>query len=394
VKDFWQLSDTGTAAVGLDLFWLAVALLFYIYVGYPLLLAIVATFARRSRPQLGEYPKLSVLIAAYNEEANIGRKIRETLALDYPADQLEIMIVSDGSIDRTDEIVKASAADTRVRFLRIEDRRGKTHAQNEGVKHCNGDIIVFSDATAVYHPKALQYLACNYKEPEVGAVSGRYQYFDPEGKFPTGLGSVVFWNYENMIKKLQSRIRTLTGCSGCIYSVRRTVYTPLPDSACSDLVEPLHVVKLGYRVVFEDRALAHEETTKSAGEEFGMRVRVVTRGIRGVLSVSDLLKFWKYGWVSFQLISHKMLRWCVPFVVLLLLVANVLLVGEPLFRYLLILQLLFYFVASISLVIPLHRRWKLLGMPLYFCTLNAAALFGIVELVRGHKYVVWETVRK
>src|SRR5262249_48369892 len=159
-------------------------------------------FCRRRLPEPGVYPSLSVLIAAHNEEASIARKIRETLSLDYPSDKLEILVVSDASMDRTDEIVRAFT-DPRVKLLRIQQQRGKTHAQNEGVKHCSGEIIVFSDATAIYHPKALQYLACNYTASNVGAVSGRYQYFDPEGKSPTGLGSSTFWNYENMIKKLQ-----------------------------------------------------------------------------------------------------------------------------------------------------------------------------------------------
>jgi hypothetical protein len=186
----------------------------------------------------------------------------------------------------------------------------------------------------------------------------------------------------------------LTGCSGCIYSVRKSVYVPLPDAACSDLVEPLHVVKQGHRVVFEDRALAYEETTKSAGEEFGMRVRVVTRGIRGVLSVSELLQFWRYGWVSFQLVSHKILRWLVPVFSILLFASSAALLDKPRFRYLFLLQAVFYLFGLTSILVPLHRRWKLLGIPLYFCTLNAAALFGMLEVFRGRKYVVWETVRK
>jgi cellulose synthase/poly-beta-1,6-N-acetylglucosamine synthase-like glycosyltransferase len=393
VSALWIFVESERAAIGHAIFWLAAASLLYVYIGYPLVLVILATFCRRQRPELGKYPTLSVLIAAYNEEANIGRKIRETLSLDYPDDKLEVLVVSDASTDRTDEIVKAFT-DHRVRLLRMQQRRGKTHAQNEGVKHCSGEIIVFSDATAVYQQKALQYMACNYTDSKVGAVSGRYQYFDPEGKSPTGLGSSTFWNYENMIKKLQSRVHTLTGCSGCIYSVRKSVYKPLPDSACSDLVEPLEIVKLGYRVAFEDRALAYEETTKSAGEEFGMRVRVVTRGMRGVLSVAELLKIWRYGWISFQLISHKMLRWCMPFLLMLLLLGSAMLLKNPVYQALFILQLFFYMFALASLAVPLHRRYKLLGIPLYFCMLNAAALFGFLKLVRGQKFVVWETVRK
>jgi cellulose synthase/poly-beta-1,6-N-acetylglucosamine synthase-like glycosyltransferase len=389
----WIFTELGRAAIGHAIFRLAAASMLYTYIGYPVVLAIGATFRRRQRPEPGKCPSLSVLIAAYNEEANIARKIRETLNLDYPSDKLEVLVVSDASTDRTDEIVKAFA-DSRVELLRIQRRRGKTYAQNEGVKHCSGEIIVFSDATAVYQQKALQYLACNYADSNVGAVSGRYQYFDPGGNSPTGFGSSTFWNYENMIKKLQSRVHTLTGCSGCIYSVRKCVYTPLPDSACSDLVEPLEIVKLGYRVAFEDRALAYEETTKSAGEEFGMRVRVAARGMRGVLSVSELLKIWRYGWISFQLISHKVLRWCLPFLLLLLLLGNAMLLESPVYQALFVLQLFFYMFALASLAIPLHRRWRVLGIPLYFCTVNAAALFGVLKLVRGQRLTFWETVRR
>jgi cellulose synthase/poly-beta-1,6-N-acetylglucosamine synthase-like glycosyltransferase len=163
VSAVWIFTEFGRATIGHTLFWLAAASLLYIYVGYPLILAILATFSRRQQPEPGVYPSLSVLIAAHNEEANIARKLRETLNLDYPNDKLEVLVVSDASIDRTDGIVRAFT-DPRVRLLRIQQQRGKTHAQNEGVKHCSGEIIVFSDATAIYHPKALQYLACNYTD--------------------------------------------------------------------------------------------------------------------------------------------------------------------------------------------------------------------------------------
>src|SRR6202012_1732249 len=124
----------------------------------------------------------------------------------------------------------------------------------------NGEVLIFSDATTTYHPQALRFLASNYADPKVGAVSGRYQYFDPVGTSPTGLGSVALWNYENYIKMMQSRLFTITGCCGCIYSVRREAYTPLPAEIISDLTQPLQAIQKGYRVVFEDRALAHEET--------------------------------------------------------------------------------------------------------------------------------------
>ena len=365
----------------------------YVYLGYPLLLCIVALFHRRRQCQPGPEPFISILIAAYNEENNIADKIRQTLDLDYPADKLEVLILSDCSTDRTDAIVRG-LGDPRVRLLQMPVRRGKTHAQNVGMKAAKGEIVVFSDATTVYHPQALRYLICNYQEPTVGAVAGRNQYFDEMGNSPTGLGTVAFWGYETMIKTLQSRISTVSGASGCIYSIRKDVYTDLADDVISDLVQPLWVIQKGYRVVFEARAIAYEKTTYSVPEEFAMRVRVVTRAMRGLLSVPGLLNPTKYAWVSFQLISHKVLRWMVPFFLLGALALTAMLMFKEPARYFLWAQTSFYGLAFLARVFPIHRRWKLIGIPLYFCVLNTAALVSVFEVLRGRKYVVWETVRK
>lgn len=373
-------------------FWLSFAALVYVYAGYPAILTLVGIFRRRRQPELGYTPRVSVLIAAYNEDAGIRKKIEQTLALEYPADLIEIVVLSDGSTDRTDSIVQ-SFDDLRVRLLRVTGRLGKTNAQNEGVKVAKGDVLIFSDATTVYHAQALRYLACNYADPRVGAVSGRYQYFDAEGSSPTGAGTIAFWNYENFIKIRQSRIHTISGCCGCIYSVRREAYTPLAPDVISDLVQPLHVIKKGYRVVFEDRALAFEETTRSTSEEFRMRVRVVTRGIRGLFNVPELLTPWKFGWISFQLWSHKILRWLVPYFLLALLVSDIFLWHHAFYKVILACQIFFYLMAIFAFFIPIRQLWKPLGIPLFYCTLNAAALFSTIEVLRGKKYVVWETVR-
>src|ERR1700682_4286969 len=237
------------------IYWASVGVLIYIYLGYPLFLVIISRLFSRRSPEPGYTPNLSVLIAAYNEEAGIQEKIERTLALDYPRERLEILVLSDGSTDRTDESVQ-SMSDPRVRLLHVAGRKGKTNAQNEGVAHARGEVLVFSDATTIYDPQDLLFLACNYSDPRVAAVSGRYQYFDSGRKSPTGLATVAFCNYENFIKTMQSRIRTISGCCGCIYSVRREAYTALAPEVISDLVQPLHVIQQGYRVVFADRALA------------------------------------------------------------------------------------------------------------------------------------------
>jgi cellulose synthase/poly-beta-1,6-N-acetylglucosamine synthase-like glycosyltransferase len=373
-------------------FWLAASAVLYVYAGYPALLWLIASFyhPRKSEPDYA--PSLSILIAACNEEAGIEEKLRQTLRLEYPAGKIEVLVLSDGSEDRTDEIVR-NFPDRRVRLVRIPQRRGKTSAQNEGVKEASGEVLVFSDATTVYHPQAIKYLAARYEDSTIGAVSGRYQYFDPQQISPTGLGTIAFWNYENGIKLWQSKIGSLTGCCGCIYSVRKSVYTELSPDIISDLVQPLRVIQKGYRVTFEERALAYEQTTRSTEEEFSMRVRVITRGMRGLLSEGELFKLWKYPWIAFQLFSHKILRWMVPLFLLLLLVSDAVLIKQLPFRILLIFQLCFYALALFDLVVPMHRGWKPLGVPLYFCTLNAAAVVGVIELLRGRKYVVWRPVR-
>jgi len=375
----------------LSIFWVSGFLLFYIYFGYPLLLAIISSFVPKRQPKPGFTPTISILIAAYNEEAGIARKLEQTLALDYPADKIEILVLSDSSSDRTDEVV-LSFKDPRIRLLRVSPRLGKTNAQNHGVPEAHGDILVFSDATTIYHRQALRYLACNYENPRVGAVSGRYQYFDVHDS-TTGTSTVAFWNYENWIKTMQSRIRTISGCCGCIYSVRRSVYTKLPHDIISDLVQPLWAIKKGFLVKFEDRALAYEETTKSAAEEFSMRVRVVTRGMRGVLSVADLLNPLAHPWIAFQLTSHKVLRWLAGFFLLALFASSAVLAAKSHYVYVFLLQALFYGCALVSTVIHPRGRFKILGIPLYFCTLNWAAIVSLKEIMIGRRYVTWETVR-
>ncbi|NMC75197.1 MAG: glycosyltransferase family 2 protein, partial [Geobacteraceae bacterium] len=231
-------------------------------------------------------------------------------------------------------------------------------------------------------------------DPEVGAVSGRYEYVNPTGA-PVGTGTILFWKYENFIKSMQTRILTITGCCGCIYSVRRSAYVPLPPDIISDLVEPLKIIESGYRVVFEPEAVAYEETTEKPAEEFGMRVRVITRAMRGILYVKSLLNPFRYTFVSFQLISHKVLRWMIPFFLIVVLVSNAFLLGHWFYNLAFCLQLSFYLTALAGLVADrIDRKCRLFAIPLYFCVVNAASMIAFWKTLKGQKMVTWETVRK
>lgn len=375
------------------LFWILIAVIFYTYFGYALLIPLIGLFVKRPVNRRDITPRVTFLITAYNEEKNIRKKLTEVLALDYPREQLEVMVASDGSTDRTDDIVR-EFRDQGVVLKRVEGRVGKTATQNEAVKAATGDVIIFSDATTVYEKDAIRKLVRNYNDPEVGAVSGRYEYVNPTGA-PVGTGSILFWKYENFIKSMQTRIRTISGCCGCIYSVRKAAYVPLPGDIISDLVEPLMVIRRGYRVVFEQEAIAYEETTEKSHEEFRMRIRVITRAMRGILFARGLLNPFRFPFVSFQLISHKVLRWLIPFFLIGLLAANAFLLDRPFYVIFFALQVAFYLLALAGLAADrMGKKFKPAAVPLYFCIVNTASLIAFFKTLAGQKMVTWETVRK
>ena len=373
-------------------FWVSIGLLGYTYLGYPLLLGMIALLRRSPEDAIPHLPAVSILIAAHNEEQSIEQTVRNALKLDYPRNKLEVVVISDGSTDRTDEIVEA-IADPRVRSLRLPKQSGKTEAQNRAVQVCKGEIVVFSDATTVYDPQAIRYLVRHYRDHRVGAVSGHYEYIRPDLATSAAIGTAIFWRYENIVKRLQSKAGTMTGCSGCIYSVRRCLYTPLPPESCSDLVEPLAIVRKGRRVVFEPRALAFETCSATVTEEFRMRVRVTAHGIDSLIANSDLLNVFRHGWVSLQLLSHKVLRWMTPVFLLNALAMSAVLMARPVFRNVFIAQALFYGVSLLLAVAPRRGRWRMLGIPFQFCALHAAVIVGVKEVISGKVYAVWRPVR-
>lgn len=379
------------------LFWGSILLVVYAYIGYPLITFIISLFVNNKVKADKIEPKVSLLITAYNEEKDIENKLKNSLALEYPKDKFEIIVASDGSTDSTDSIVKSyehNDAGVRVVLHRVEGRLGKTAAQNSAVNVCNGDIVVFSDAASMYDTKAIRSLVRNYADPQVGAVSGMYNYKN-ENKSSVGFGTILFWELENFIKSRQTRVRTITGCCGCIYSVRKDLYTPLPPQIISDLVEPLTVLQKGYRIVFEPEALALEETAGVAKEEFNMRIRVIVRGMNGMLFVKKLLNPSKFPFESFQLISHKILRWMVPIFAIIAFLSNAALINHHWFYSLVFLgQIAFYLLAIAGYYMEEKGVHKIIFyLPLYFCIVNLASLISIFKVMKKENIVVWQTKR-
>jgi hypothetical protein len=371
----------------------ALAVIVWVYVGYPVVLGLVAWLRERPVARGDAYPTVSVVICAYNEERDIRRKLEECLAADYPADRMEIIVASDGSTDRTDDVVREFAP--RVRLLRVEGRGGKTVAQNAAVREATGDILVFSDVTTVYTPATIREMVANFADPAVGCVGGDLHY-EKEAHNTSAEGRALFWGYERQLRLWESQIHSIIGVAGCVYAMRRALYLPLDAAAISDFVQPGRVTERGYRTVLEPRALAFEPVeSRSLGEELYRRARIITRGLRGAFTMPALLNPLRHPWFATLLWSHRVLRWLVPVFLLVLLGASVALASRgPLFQAVLLVQLAIYGSGLVAYVLE-RARVRLPGafIPLYFCVVNLAPLVALAWLARGEKKVVWETGR-
>jgi glycosyltransferase involved in cell wall biosynthesis len=372
------------------IFWVSVAAVAYVYVGYPLLLFVASRIWPRPVRKAPVRPRVTVIIAAYNEEQAIAAKLDNTLALDYPGELLEIVVASDGSSDRTNAIVEQQFGG-RVRLLALA-RQGKTSAQNCAADAASGEILVFSDATTMYDAGTLTALVSNFADPTVGCVGGDVRYVDESGAV-TGKGRQLYWNYEAAIRRWESRIYSVIGATGCIYSIRKSLYVPLDPAAISDFVQPARALLRGYRSVVEDDAGAYEVAeSKRLGDELRRRARVVLRGLRGVGYMPEILNPIRHPWLCFQLVSHRLLRWAVPLFLIAALIANAALLGLPFYRQLFALQAALYVAALAALVLDrLRIRAPGLFVPLYFCLINLAPLVALWLLCKGEKKVLWET---
>lgn len=369
--------------------WIALAAIAYVYAGYPAFLLVVSSLRSRPVKKGAVTPAVTVIIAAHNEEKAIFAKIENTLGLDYPQDRLEIIVASDGSSDRTNEIVESFGS--RVRLLAL-GRVGKTAAQNEAAAVARGEILVFSDATTMYDRGALRALVSNYADPEVGCVEGNVVYVR-EGEAVAGQGRQLYWSYEGRIRRWESAIYSVIGATGCIYSLRKKLYTRLDPAAISDFVQPAKALLKGYRSVVEEGALAYEVVESSnLREELERRARVVLRGLRGVGFMREILNPVAHPWLFFELVSHRLLRWAMPVFLILLFVGSLNLTASPFYRQLFVGQAVLYLGALLALVCErLKVRAPGLFVPLYFCLINLAPLVALWSLLRGEKKIVWET---
>lgn len=374
-------------------FWIFLALVVYVYVGYPLLLALIRILVRRHPVRTGdEEPHVTLVVSAFNEAPVIAEKIENCLRLDYPQELRQVIVISDASDDGTDGIV-TSYASRGVELLRMASRGGKTLGLNAALQRARGEIVVFSDANAMYDRDAIRKLVRNFADPRVGAAIGESVYVPAQVESERSEG--LYWRYETLIKRLESALGSVVGGDGAIYAIRRALYSPMQAEALSDFVNPLLIRQAGYRCIYEPEARSREHAADNFDKEFRRKVRIVNRAWRALFDHVELLNPLRFGFFSFQLFSHKLLRWLVPALLAALFSSNLVIVGaHPIYQLALAGQGAFYLLAIAGHVVR-HRASlpALLAIPYYFCLVNAASAIGILDAFRGRTYTTWTTAR-
>lgn len=386
------MSAAGGGRAIVVLFWGAVASIAYTYVGFPLVLLWRSVVLHRPHRCEDVQPAVSLVIAAHNEAGDIARKLDNLLALDYGHDRLQVIIASDGSDDGTDDIV-AGYRDRGVRLLSLP-RVGKAGALNAAIAVADGDILVFSDANSMYAPDALRALVRPFADPSVGGVAGDQRYLRGVGTDGIAAGEQRYWDLDRLLKVAGSRAGNTISATGAIYAVRRELCEPIPDGVTDDFFTSTGVIARGRRLVFARDAAAYEPVAPSGTIEFGRKVRVMTRGLRGVVLRRALLDPRRSGFYAVQLLSHKVLRRLMAVPLLVLAAASPALWRRGrLYRAMTLGQGAFYTSAVAGLLLPRGRRILVLKIPAYFCLVNAASLSAVWNILRGRRIDRWEPER-
>lgn len=376
------------------IFWAAIFMICYTYAGYPILLILLTSMKYNPvKNWKKDLPKVTIIVAAHNEEKVIAKKMENILTLDYPKEKLNAIIVSDGSTDRTPQIVGRYEGD-RIKSITLNERHGKTACQNIGVEMADGEILVFSDANALYRKEAISKLVQHFNEERVGCVCGELRYINASNSHAEN-GEELYWRYERFLKEKESKLSSLIGVNGSIYAVKRNCYVPLNDDLISDLVEPLMIYMKGFKIVYEKEAISEENANNRMEDELKRKVRIITRGIRGLLYTKTLLNPFKWGIFSIQIISHKLLRWLVPYLLIILFVSNLFLLSKRFFQISFIIQNIFYMGAIVGFFLEKRRGTicKLLTTPLYFSMVNFAALLGWLKVIKKDPMKTWSPLR-
>ncbi|HEX2532131.1 MAG TPA: glycosyltransferase family 2 protein [Chitinophagaceae bacterium] len=380
------------------LFFAGVLITFYSYIGYGLLLWAWLKGRRWMRRQPVEeetefLPPVTLIVAAYNEEHFIYEKIKNTEALDYPRDRLQVIFVTDGSTDATPEKV---ARFPWIRLLHSSDRRGKVAAMHRAVSFVETPYIVFCDANTLLNRESIRHIVRHYRNPQVGGVAGEKKILPSANDTAAGAGEGLYWKYESFLKKLDWQFHTVVGAAGELFSVRTDLYEhPGDNILLDDFVISLRVAQKGYRVAYDAEAYAMETASASMKEEQKRKVRISAGAFQSMVLLKSLLNPFRYGKLSFQYLSHRVLRWTLcPLLLPIVFITNaVLAVTEPSVWYDVFFagQVLFYGAAAAGWVLSLRNvKISALYAPYYFVFINYSLYLGFARYLKGKQSVLWE----
>ncbi|MEM8559763.1 MAG: glycosyltransferase family 2 protein [Bacteroidota bacterium] len=382
--------------------WLSLATVAYTYVGYGLVLWLLVRVRSalglgprvmdRTDPEVAAYePEVTLVVAAYNEERDILQKLENSLALDYPREKLRLLFVTDGSTDRTPQLLLGYPG---VQLLHRAGRAGKIAAMNRAMTYVETPIVIFSDANAMLNREAVRHIVKHYADPAVGAVSGEKRIRSADADAASGAGEGLYWRYESALKRLDARLHTVVGAAGELFSLRTDLFHPSePDTILDDFMLTLRVAEQGYRVAYATDATATELPSATVEDEFKRKVRICAGGFQSIARLTSLLNPVRHGWTTFQYVSHRVLRWAVaPPLLAVALVANFALgLDGGFYAALYGAQTAFWLLALLGWRLR-DRTVRVKGffVPFYFAVMNVAAVAGFARWLRGQQSVNWE----
>ncbi len=370
-------------------FWVSTAVVAYVYFVYPGIIAALAAVTAGPPKEDGLCPVVTLIFCVHNESLILEEKIRNCQDLDYPRDRLEIVAGSDASTDGSEALLARYQERGLLKACLQKERTGKTALLNRSVDLARGDILIFTDASTLLRRDGIRAHVRMYGDPLVGCVGGELE-FTNRLKGGVSAGHGLYWRYESWIRRSESSLGILAYVPGANYSMRRNLWKPVPPQFADDCVSPLNVVASGHRVLYAPDAVAREVASESPGGLFARRVRMVTRDLDATLRHASLLNPIRHGAVALSLLSHKLLRWLVPVPLALILLFNIALAARPFFAVLLFLQLVFYGMGALGVVLGGRPRSPWLSIPLYFCVSNLGAVRGLINVVLRRRMGVWQ----
>lgn len=392
-------------------FFLLTFLVFYTYLGYGVVAWLLVRFrAGRGRSvqptdQPAGPPDVTMIVPAYNERAYLPGKLQNCLDQDYPAGRLHLLFVVEGSTDGSAEYLEQRRVDLpNLTILSGTERLGKVAAMNRAMRQVTTPVTIFTDANTHLNPEAVSRLAKRFEAADVGAVTGEKRIQVHSSESAAGSGEGLYWRYESFLKKLDAQLHTIVGAAGELFAIRTNLYEPVePDTLLDDFVISLRIAGRGYRVEYAPDAYALERPSHSVGEEMKRKVRIAAGGFQAIQRLAYLLNFFRFGWLSFQYVSHRVLRWAVtPFCLPLLFALNLVLLTQPagsstvpFWWGMLTLQVIFYGAAYVGYVLENRQtRWKLTFVPFYFVFMNWCVLLGFARFYNGNLSGVWEKSKR